>query len=93
MKWISLVMVFVSCAAAVSKPLLRLEDRELHIDYKGRGLIYFYNEYKCEYPRRWFNKKCKWYRREVIYDLSDDKMRDELIFKGFTCKSVNRFKY
>lgn len=89
---ISLVAL-LSCTSLLSKQLLKLQDRTLLIDPKGRGLIYPYNEYVCLHPNRWINKKCKWKRREIIYNLNDEKTRDMLIHAGFQCSSKNQFNY
>lgn len=87
----TILILFLSCGMLASKELLKLSDRTLLIDPHGRGLIYPYNEYECKFPKRVFNKKCSWVRKEIIYDLKDENVIRELSAAEFVCKSKHHF--
>jgi hypothetical protein len=84
------VVFLFSCALGVTE--LRLVDRTLLLDPKSPDLIYPHTIKKCKFVGG-ILKLCKSEREVKHYDLSDAKVRKELIDSGFSCQSKLRFKY
>lgn len=84
--------LIVGCTVVALGPL-RLQDRTLLIDPESAALIYPYTGEECKHPNRRIFRGCRPARKVIKYDLTDEKVRSNLIHAKFECQSLMRFKY